>query len=83
MPKRYAARMGRAAVRYGIVIRGTIAQPLTGPLERMTVSRAGDETILVGDIVDQAQLHGVIRWLCDLGVEIVSVNPLRPRAGDR
>ena len=58
----YAARAGRKAVRSGIVIRGSIGRP--------------EETTLVGDIVDQAQLHGVLSSLSKLGVEIVSINPL-------
>jgi hypothetical protein len=78
MPKRYAARTGQTAVRYGIVIRGSIGQPLVGPLEGMSVEAAGEESVLIGDIVDQAQLQGVIGWLSDLGIEIVSINPLGP-----
>ena len=80
MPKRYAARMGRAAVRYAIVIRGTLAQPLVGPLERMTVATVGEESRLVGEIPDQAALRGVLAWLWDLGVEVVSINPLDGRS---
>lgn len=34
-------------------------------------------------VVDQAQLRGVLGWLGDLGVETVSMNPLRCRAGNR
>jgi hypothetical protein len=76
MPKRYAARTGQTAVSYRIIIRGAIGQPLVGPLEGMSVEAAGEESVLVGDIVDQAQLQGVISWLSDLGIEIVSINPL-------
>lgn len=76
MPKRYAAKTGQTAVRYGIVIRGTIGQPLVGPLDGMSVEAAGEESVLIGEIIDQAQLQGVIGWLSDLGIEIVSINPL-------
>jgi len=76
MPKPYAARAGRKAVRYGIVIRGSIGRPLVGQLASMRVVEGPEETTLVGDIVDQAQLHGVLSSLSKLGVEIVSVNPL-------
>ena len=76
MPMGYAARTGRDAVRYRIVIRGSIGEPLVGPLEGMTIEHAGDESAVAGDIVDQAHLKGVIGWLSDLGVEIVSINPL-------
>jgi hypothetical protein len=48
----------------------------------MTVEAAGEEAVLVGDIVDQAQLQGVVSWLSDLGIEIVSINPLGGPADD-
>ena len=76
MPKRYASRIGEGAVPHRIVIRGALAEPLVGPLAGMRVEAAGDETVLVGDIVDQAQLHGVLVGLSDLGVEIVSLHAL-------
>ncbi|HXV57478.1 MAG TPA: hypothetical protein VD704_06375 [Gaiellaceae bacterium] len=79
MRNRYAARTGRSAVRYRIVIRGTLAQPPVGPLEGMTLETAGDESVLVGDVVDQAHLQGIIGLLSDLGVEIVSINPAGPQ----
>ena len=41
----------------------------------MTVEVVGEESVLAGDLVDQAQLQGVLSWLTTLGVEIVSVNP--------
>jgi hypothetical protein len=49
----------------------------------MSVKTVGDESVLVGDVADQAALQGVLRWLWDLGVEIVSFNPLDDRARDR
>jgi hypothetical protein len=76
MPKHYAARTGHTAVRYRIVVRGTSEQLPVGPLEGMSVEAEGENSVLVGDIVDQAQLQGVLKWLSDLGIEIVSVNPV-------
>ena len=75
MPKRYASRSGDDRIPYRIVIRGDLGEPLVGPLEGMTVEVVGDESVLAGDLVDQAQLQGVLSWLNTLGVEIVSVNP--------
>jgi hypothetical protein len=76
MSKHYAARTGQTAVRYRIVVRGTSEQLPVGPLECMSVEAEGENSVLVGDIVDQAQLQGVLKWLSDLGIEIVSVNPV-------
>ncbi len=83
MANRHAARAGRRAVPYELVIRGTRGTPLVAPVEGMEVESAGDTSRLVCDIVDQAQLRGVLAWLGDVGVEIVSVNPLRERLDDR
>jgi hypothetical protein len=76
MSKHYAGRTGQTAVRYRIVVRGTSGQLPVGPLECMTMEPEGENTALVGEIVDQAQLQGVLTWLSDLGIEIVSVNPV-------
>jgi hypothetical protein len=81
MPKRFAGRTGQIDVRYRIVIRGEIGEPLVGPLEGMSVEVAGDESVLTGNLVDQAQLQGALGWLNDLGIEIVSVNPVDEEAG--
>ena len=75
MSKRYAGRSGHESVPYRIVIRGELSEPLVGPLEGMTVQVVGEESVLTGDILDQAQLQGALSWLTTLGVEIVSVNP--------
>ena len=75
MSKRYAGRSGQDRVRYRIVIRGELSEPLVGPLEGMTVDVAGKESLLTGYFVDQAQLQGAMSSLTALGVEIVSVNP--------
>jgi hypothetical protein len=75
MQQRFAARSGRQAAVYRIVVRGEIVRPLVGPLEDMRVEVAGGECVLTGELVDQAQLRGALSFLHDLGVEIVSVNP--------
>ena len=75
MQQRFAARSGRQAAGYRIVVRGELARPLVGPLEGMSVALVGGECVLTGELVDQAQLRGALSFLHDLGVEIVSVNP--------
>jgi len=76
MSKRHVGRTGQIRVGYQIVIRGELGEPLVGPLEGMAVEVAGDESVLTGDLVDQAQLQGALSSLTALGVEIISVNPL-------
>jgi hypothetical protein len=75
MQQRFAARSGRQAAVYRIVVRGELARSLVGPLEGMSVEADGGETVLTGELVDQAQLRGALSFLNDLGLEIVSVNP--------
>lgn len=75
MQQRFAARSGRQAAVYRIVVRGELARPLVGPLEGMSVSVEGDESVITGELVDQAHLRGALSFLHDLGLEIVSVNP--------
>lgn len=43
-------------------------------LEGFSLSYAGNETILTGQVTDQAALYGLIAKLRDLGVKLLSVN---------
>lgn len=36
------------------------------------------ETLLTGPVVDQAALHSVLRKVRDLGIPLLSVNPVQP-----
>jgi hypothetical protein len=47
------------------------------------LERAGGTTVLTGPVRDQAHLHGLIERIQELGIELVSVNPLTPRKDDR
>jgi len=35
-----------------------------------------DDTLLTGSVIDQAALHGLLRKVRDLGMHLVSVNPV-------
>jgi hypothetical protein len=62
--------------RYRIVIRGRLGEHLAGAFEGLELeSRAGEST-LTGTFADQAQLHGLLDRLCDLGIQLISVNPV-------
>jgi hypothetical protein len=55
---------------------GEVSQAFVEPLGQIHVVSTGDEsTILVCEKVDQAKLQGVLSWLYERGVEIVSVTP--------
>jgi hypothetical protein len=40
------------------------------------------DTLLIGPVIDQAALHGLLRRGRDLGLPLVSVNPVRPSLAD-
>ncbi|MGL1892003.1 MAG: hypothetical protein OCD02_10270 [Spirochaetaceae bacterium] len=35
-----------------------------------------DETVLSGDVKDQVALHGLLKQLRDLGIPLISINPI-------
>ena len=61
---------------YAIVLRGEIGDHFGVLFDGMHVTRSEGCTILTGPVRDQAQLHGVIERIQELGIELVSVNPL-------
>jgi hypothetical protein len=68
-----AGRAGNRPVRYQIVVRGELRPSAAGPLEGLEVRADDGSSVITGEIIDQAQLHGVLAWLGERGVEIVSV----------
>ena len=36
-----------------------------------------EETVISGDVGDQAALHGLLKQIRDLGIPLISVNPLK------
>ena len=43
--------------------------------EGMVISYEGKNTILSGDIKDEAHLHGILNQIRDLNLKLISVNP--------
>jgi hypothetical protein len=63
--------------RYGVRVRGHLADRWAGRFDGFTLAREPDgTTVLTGRVVDQAALHGVLRTLADLGLTLLSVTPL-------
>jgi hypothetical protein len=62
---------------YEIRIQGHIDERRLSWLENMTIDHCpGGEMLLVGSIPDQAALFGLLSWLYDLGVPLLSVRQL-------
>ncbi len=62
---------------YRVRVRGHIDDRWSDWLGGLTVQRQEDgTTVLVGPVVDQAALHGVLTQIRDLGLPLLSVNRL-------
>ena len=66
-------RPASGATRYRITVRGRLTGFLASAFDGMGLESAAGETTLTGDLVDQAQLYGLIERLRDLGLDLVSV----------
>jgi hypothetical protein len=56
---------------YRITVRGRLSERFGSAFEGMTLHADAGETTLVGPIVDQGQLYGMLDRLRDLGLELV------------
>jgi hypothetical protein len=64
---------------YQIRIEGHLGPALSGWFAGWSVSLESDgDSLLTGAVADQAELHGLLRRVRDLGMPLVSVNRLDP-----
>ena len=56
-----------------ITVRGRLSMRLATAFEGMTLVPRSGATELVGELVDQAQLYGLLARIRDLGLELESV----------
>ncbi len=69
--------------RYEIRIMGHLDDKWADWFEGLTITREDNgETLLIGPVVDQAALHGVLRKVRDLGMPLLSVSRVRPSQAD-
>ena len=61
---------------YEFVLRGEIGDHFGLVFDGMRLERVRGTTVLTGPVRDQAQLHGLLERVQELGLELVSVNPL-------
>ena len=62
--------------RYRVVVRGRLGEYLATVFEQLELESRAGESSLTGTFADQAQLHGLLDRLRDLGIQLVSVNPV-------
>ena len=78
-PRAGAMRDHPEAGRYQIRLRGHLETRWAAWFEGMTLSHERDgSTILSGQVVDQAALHGLLRKVRDTGLPLVSVIGVEP-----
>jgi hypothetical protein len=65
--------IGRGATRYKIIVRGELGGRFVHEFEGMSLKVENGRTILVGPIIDQSHLHGLLDRIQDVGVELLSV----------
>jgi hypothetical protein len=71
---------------YQIRIKGQLDSKWTDWFEGLTITLEDNgDTFLIGPVVDQAALHGLLKKVRDLGMPLVSVSPVesgQPNASD-
>jgi hypothetical protein len=63
-------------IRYRVVVHGRLGRTMADAFEHLELDDAAGESSLTGSFADQAQLYGLLDRLRDLGISIVSVNPV-------
>jgi hypothetical protein len=64
-----------AACRYRIVLRGRLSERFESAFDGMALEPGHGQTVLVGEIRDQAHLYGLLDRLRDFGIDLVAVEP--------
>ncbi len=65
--------------RYRIVLRGRLDDRFESAFDGMTLEAGQGQTTLVGEVRDQAHLHGLLERLRDFGIDLVAVEPADPQ----
>ena len=62
-----------------IRVRGRLGDALLGAFPGLNAQAHGAETVLTGELPDQAALHGVLAQIEALGLELLELHCGRPR----
>ena len=64
-----------AGRRYRIVLRGRLGKRFESAFDGMAREPGRGQTVLVGEVRDQAHLYGLLDRLRDFGIDLVAVEP--------
>ena len=68
---------------YRIRLKGCMEDTWSDWFEEMAISTEGDETILTGQVADQAALHGLLIRIRDLNLTLLAVERIEPDQEDK
>jgi hypothetical protein len=71
------------ARRYRLTIEGELSDRAGSAFHGMTLTRDAGNTLLVGRVRDQAELHGVLQRVSDLGLTLLSAGVVEDEPGER
>jgi len=63
---------------YRLVVEGELDDRFAYLFGRMELTHVRGQTVIAGTVVDQAELHGFIERIDELGLKLVSVQEERP-----
>lgn len=63
---------------YHFRVAGRLSDRTRGAFPDMVLVEAPPETIIYGEVIDEAHLHGVLAMIQDLGLHVVSVHEVKP-----
>ena len=64
---------------YQIRLKGHLGYQWVDWFDGLTISlKDNGDTLLTGPVVDQAALHGLLKKVRDLGMPLLSVDPVKP-----
>lgn len=66
-----------------IVVQGRLSDRFVARFDGLAIQPGPDSTMLTGDLVDQAQLHGVLDRIRELGLELLVVEACPAPDADR
>ena len=68
---------------YQLTVEGELSDQLSSAFGAMTLERSDGTTTLTGELRDQAELHGVLQRVSDLGLTLLETRTIPPAGEPR